>query len=212
VRLWQKVLYETGGGEVDNIVLMGQGEPLLNYDNVKLALNIFTKYAKIGPRKITLSTVGVVPSMERMVTDKDFPSVRFALSLHSAMKETRSHIIPSNKEGFLDFLVEWSKKYHAVFKSRVHFIGLEYIMLKGVNDDDVHLKALIKLASKLGLVRINLIPYNPGACADFFEGTSIEIIKKWQKKINDHGMVCTIRLSQGLDIDAACGQLANKAQ
>ena len=213
LRFWQQVLWAEGKNEqVENIVLMGQGEPLLNYDHVKLALQIFTKFAKIGPRKITLSTVGVIPSMERMVTDTDFPPVRFALSLHSATEESRTSIIPSTKPGFLDFLVEWSKKYHATFKSRAHFIGLEYIMLKGVNDDDKHLKALIKLSSKLGLVRINLIPYNPGGCADEFQGTDIDVIKKWQQKINDHGMVCTIRLSQGLDIDAACGQLANKNQ
>ena len=213
LRYWQKLLWQEGKNEeVENIVFMGQGEPLLNYDNVKLALQILTKYAKIGPRKIIVSTVGVAPSMERMVTDKDFPLVRFALSLHSAMVKTRLQLIPSHKQGFLDFLVEWSKKFHAVFKSRTHFLGLEYIMLKGINDDDQHLKALIKLASKLGLVRINLIPYNPGGCNDSFQGTDYEIIKNWQQKINDHDMICTIRLSQGLDIDAACGQLANKNQ
>lgn len=210
VRFWMKTLWdENNETQIDNIVLMGQGEPLLNYENVKLALQILIKHGEFAPRKVTLSTVGVIPSMERMVTDKDFPPVRFALSLHSADPDTRLSIIPSHKKGFLEFLIEWSKKYHASFPSKTHFVGLEYIMLKGINDDDKQLKALTKLACKVGLVRVNLIPYNPGA-NDKFQGTDMETIKMWQKKLNDHDIVCTIRRSQGLDIDAACGQLANK--
>ncbi len=212
MRYWQQILWEKNEGEVDNIVFMGQGEPLLNYENVKLTLKILIKYAKIGQRKITLSTVGVPESMNKMVTEKDFPAVRFALSLHSALAETRATIIPSNRAGFLDFLVDWTKKYHAAFPSRTHFIGLEYIMLKDVNDDAKHLNALIKLALKLGSIRVNLIPYNPSSCNDAFQGTAIADIQNWQKKMNDHSITCTIRRSQGLDIDAACGQLANKNQ
>ncbi|MFA6423982.1 MAG: 23S rRNA (adenine(2503)-C(2))-methyltransferase RlmN [Candidatus Magasanikbacteria bacterium] len=211
IRFWQQMMWqEPGDGEVENIVLMGQGEPLLNYENVKLALAILIKYAKIGPRKITMSTVGVPESMEKMVTEKDFPSVRFALSLHSALSESRSAVIPSNRPSFLDFLVEWSKKYHTAFPSRTHFIGLEYIMLKGINDDIKHLNALIKLVLKLGSIRVNLIPYNASGCNDMFQGTDFVTIQTWQKKMNDHDITCTIRRSQGLDIDAACGQLANK--
>ncbi len=210
MRYWQQILWEKDEGEIDNIVFMGQGEPLLNYENVKLTLKILVKYAKIGQRKITLSTVGVPESMNKMVTEKDFPAVRFALSLHSALPQSRLAIIPSNRPGFLDFLVEWTKKYHTAFPSRTHFIGLEYIMLKDVNDDSNHLKALIKLALKLGSIRVNLIPYNASSCNDFFEGTDFATIQAWQQKMNDHDVTCTIRRSQGLDINAACGQLANK--
>jgi len=210
VRYWQKILWDEKRGQIDNVVLMGQGEPLLNYDNVKLALHIFIKYAQIGPRKITISTVGVPEAMEKMVTEKDFPPVRFALSLHSAIPEKRAAIIPSHRVDFFNFLIDWSKKYHTIFSSRTHFIGLEYIMLKDINDDDKHLNALIKLVSKLGLVRINLIPYNHGGCGDLFSGTEMEKIQTWQQKLNDHNIICTIRRSQGLDIAAACGQLANK--
>ena len=210
MRYWQQILWEKDEGEVDNIVFMGQGEPLLNYENVKLTLKILIKYANIGQRKITLSTVGVPESMTKMVTEKDFPAVRFALSLHSALAETRASIIPSNRPGFLDFLVEWAKKYHTAFPSRTHFIGLEYIMLKGINDDAKHLNALIKLVLKLGSIRVNLIPYNSSSTKDEFQGTDMEIIQNWQKKMNNHDITCTIRRSQGLDIDAACGQLANK--
>lgn len=210
MRYWQQILWDNDQGEIDNIVFMGQGEPLLNLGNVKLALKILVKYAKIGQRKITLSTVGIPEAMEKMVTEKDFPAVRFALSLHSALPESRLAIIPSNRPGFLDFLVDWAKKYHNAFPSRTHFIGIEYIMLKGVNDDAEHLKALIKLVLKLGSVRVNLIPYNASSCNDFFEGTDFTSIQSWQKKMNDQNITCTIRRSQGLDIDAACGQLANK--
>ncbi len=212
VRYWQQILWKNDEGEVDNIVFMGQGEPLLNYINVKMALNILIQGAKIGPRKITVSTVGLAETMNKMVDDKTFPPIRFALSLHSAIKENRTSIMPSNRSDFLDFLVDWSVRYHKAFPSRTHFIGLEYIMLKGVNDTTKNLQALVKLACKMGSVRVNLIPYNTGGAGDSFGGTDIETIKDWQKELNNHGVVCTIRRSQGLDIAAACGQLANKNQ
>lgn len=210
MRYWQKILWEKNEGEVDNIVFMGQGEPLLNYNNVKQALNILIKGAKMGPRKITVSTVGLAETMNKMVDDKNFPPIRFALSLHSAINENRTSIMPSNRSDFLEFLVDWSKRYHKAFPSRTHFIGIEYIMLGGVNDLPKNLDALIKLVHKMGSVRVNLIPYNPGNSNDSFGTTPMETIKHWQQKMNDKDIVCTVRRSQGLDIAAACGQLANK--
>jgi len=210
MRYWQQVLWKNNEGEVDNIVFMGQGEPLLNYNNVKLALNILIKGAKLGPRKITVSTVGLAETMNKMVDDKTFPPIRFALSLHSAINENRTQIMPSNRSNFLDFLVDWAKRYHKAFPSRTHFIGIEYIMLKDVNDKPKNLDALIKLVNKMGSTRVNLIPYNPGGAYDSFGGTPMEIIRMWQKKMNEKNITCTIRRSQGLDISAACGQLANK--
>ncbi|MFA6547487.1 MAG: 23S rRNA (adenine(2503)-C(2))-methyltransferase RlmN [Candidatus Magasanikbacteria bacterium] len=208
-RFWQNILHAEGEGEIDNLVLMGQGEPLLNYDNVKLALQILIKQAKLGPRKITISSVGIPEKMQQMVEDKDFPPVRFALSLHSAITETRKQLIPSHRPDFFDWLKVWAKKYHIAFPSRTHFIGLEYTMMKGINDDTKHLKALIKIASNVGKVRVNLIPYNT-ACADGLSATEFDTMKMWQTKLNDCGIVCTIRRSQGQDIAAACGQLSNK--
>ena len=213
-RFWQKELIKTDpAGQINNIVLMGQGEPLLNYDNVKEALNLFLKYVDIGPRKITLSTVGVPQAMDRLLDDPDFPAVRFALSLHTAIEESRKKIILSHQKGFLEWLITWANKYHRRFPSRTHFIGLEYTFLEGVNDDDKHLKALIKLASKLGRVRINLIPYNtdpnnPG----LFQGSKKETIETWQTALLAKGFISTIRHSQGQDISAACGQLHNRAR
>lgn len=212
IRYWKQILWQDQTGDVDNVVFMGQGEPLLNYEHVKLALNILIKGAKLGPRKITVSTVGLEPTMNKMVDDKNFPPIRFALSLHSAINENRTSIMPSNRSNFLDFLVDWSHRYHQAFPSRTHFIGIEYIMLKNVNDSPKNLEALWKLALKMGSVRVNLIPYNPGASKDAFGGTDMETIKHWQQKLNSKGIVCTIRRSQGLDIAAACGQLANKNQ
>lgn len=199
-------------GEIDNMVIMGQGEPLLNYDNIKTALNIILKYTDIGPSKITISTCGIIGGMDKLVTDKDFPPVRFALSLHSAVEATRAKIMPSHQPGFLTYLVNWAKKYHSAYPSRAHFIGLEYIMLNKVNDGAKDLKALIKLASQMGRVRINLIPYNNIATPDFFPGftgSPKEIIEHWHAELMKAGFTSTIRYSQGQDIAAACGQLRN---
>lgn len=211
-RFWQKYLNEKNGGEIDNMVIMGQGEPLLNYENIKVALNIILKYTNIGPSKITMSTCGIPVAMDKMVADKDFPPVRFALSLHSAIEATRAAIMPSHQPGFLDYLVIWAKKYHEAYPSRAHFIGLEYIMLGGVNDGPKDLKALMTLASKLGKVKINLIPYNNISTvvmpSDFNE-SSKENIAHWHESLMNAGFTSTIRYSQGQDIAAACGQLRN---
>lgn len=200
---------------INNIVVMGQGEPLLNYDNMKRALNVLLKNTDLGETKITVSTAGVVPAMDQVLEDNDFPAVRWAVSLHSAIEDSRKKIMPSHRKDFLDFLVDWSKRYHKKFGTRTHFIGLEYIMLGGINDDDEHLKALIKLCKKMPHIRINLIPYNhtgsePVDNINFFNRTAPEIIEKWHKTLMDAGFVSTIRYSQGQDIAAACGQLSNK--
>jgi len=159
VRFWQRYLAPTGG-TISNVVLMGQGEPFLNYENVKEALRIILENTEIGPSKITVSTVGIPAMLDKMLEDKNFPGVRLAISLHSAIDKERGKIIPSNSPNFISFLKDWAKKYHERFSSRALFLGLEYTMLDGINDDDKHLKALIKLASNVGRVRINLIPYN----------------------------------------------------
>ncbi len=208
VRYWQRYLAPSGGA-VSNVVLMGQGEPFLNYENVREAINIILANTEIGPSKITVSTVGVPSMLDKMLEDKNFPAVRFALSLHSAIENERGKIIPSHTPNFLTFLVDWAKRYHERFTSRALFIGLEYTMLDGINDGDKHLKALIKLASKLGRVRINLIPYN---CATdpVFRSSPRDRIEFWHDKLLKTGFVSTIRHSQGQDIAAACGQLKNQ--
>ena len=198
------------GNEIDNIVVMGQGEPLLNYDNIKTALNIILKYTNIGPSKITISTCGIPSMMDKLVEDKDFPQVRLAISLHSAIEETREKIMPSHQPGFLNFLVDWSARYHESLPSRSHYIGIEYLMLKNINDDEKHLKALLKLCAKTGRVRINLIPFNV-TTPDLF-GSDRETIEHWHAELMKAGFVSTIRYSQGQDIAAACGQLSGSVK
>jgi 23S rRNA (adenine2503-C2)-methyltransferase len=210
------------GARVANIVFMGQGEPLLNYENVKEAIKILLAYTDLGSTKITVSTAGVQAVMEKILTD-DFPPVRWALSLHSAIEESRKLIMPSHKKGFLDFLVRWAEEYHEKFGTRTHFIGLEYIMLHGVNDDEKHLKALIKLARRMPYVRVNLIPYNSITDVDNppvvsesqainFKRTPPEVIEQWHSQLMEAGLTTTVRYSQGQDIAAACGQLRNKVK
>ncbi|MCX6782256.1 MAG: 23S rRNA (adenine(2503)-C(2))-methyltransferase RlmN [Candidatus Magasanikbacteria bacterium] len=208
-RFWQEYLRENRKGEIGNVVFMGQGEPLLNYEAVKNAMNILIKFANLGHTKITLSTAGVVAGMEKMIDDPDFPPIRFALSLHSAIPDDRKKLIPSQPEDFFEFLIGWSKKYHIKFASRTHFVGLEYMFIGGINDSDRHLKALIKLASKLGRVRLNLIPYNSIDNDKSVKSADFEIIKSWQQTLMKSGFTTTVRLSQGSDIAAACGQLKN---
>jgi 23S rRNA (adenine2503-C2)-methyltransferase len=207
-RFWNNIVGQNNNSQIDNLVFMGQGEPLLNYQEVKKAINLILKFTAIGPTKITISTVGIKPAMEKLIEDDDFPPVRFALSLHSAIFETRKKLIPSHTPEFFDFLIKWSKKYHRRFPSRTHFIGLEYILINNFNDSDRELKALIKLASKLGRVRINLIPLN--ICGKNFDSADETVIKKWQNKLMESGFVTTVRLSQGADINAACGQLISE--
>jgi len=204
---WQKYLFEKNAGLIDNVVFMGQGEPLLNYEAVKSAANSFIKYAVIGPTKITISSGGVVAGMEKMVVDPDFPPVRFALSLHSAIPDDRKKLMPFQPLDFFEFLFKWAKKYHDRWPSRTHFVGLEYIFISGVNDTDRHYRALLKLASKLGRVRLNFIPLN--AAVGQWQGSPMELIKDWQNKLLAAGFIVTVRVSQGSDIAAACGQLKN---
>lgn len=207
-RFWQRFLYKkNASNKIDNIVFMGQGEPLLNYQEVKTAVNLILQHTDVGPTKITLSTVGVEAGMKQILTDDDFPPVRFALSLHNAVVEERKKMIPSQSNYFFDFFVKWAKDYRKKFPSRTHFIGLEYVFIADWNDSQKHLKALISLASRLGKVRINLIPLN--SINEKMRSSETEKMKEWQKKLMAAGFVVTIRLSQGVDISAACGQLKN---
>lgn len=213
IRFCQKTLAKEDA-KIKNIVMMGQGEPLLNYENVKLALNVILQNTEIGETKITLSTAGIASVMEQAIDDVTFPKVRWAISLHSAIEETRKQIMPSHKPGFLDFLVKWTNDYNKKIPSRSHFIGFEYLMLSGINDDEKHLKALLRLCKKMPHLRINLIPYNyignePIDNKNFFNRTAPERIEEWHEALMKAGFTSTIRYSQGQDIMAACGQLSN---
>lgn len=188
---------------ITNIVFMGMGEPLLNYNNVVNAIKILcdTEGLAISKRKITLSTSGIVNKIKDFQKDTD---VNLAVSLHSAFDEIRNELVPINKKWPIAALLKELKMYNN--EERKKRITFEYIMLDGVNDSLKDAKELIKLVSPLKS-KINLIPYNPWPNSPY-KVSSKEKIEKFKNFILEKGkIVATIRVPRGNDILAACGQL-----
>ena len=189
--------------KITNIVFMGMGEPLLNYDNVIKSINVLTdqKGLAFSKRKVTLSTSGVVPKILDFKEDTD---VNLAVSFHAAFDGIRDILVPINKKWpiakLLDALKEYSKK-------RMHKrITFEYIMLEGINDSIKDAKELVKLIKPFR-AKINLIPFNPWPGSNY-KVSSPDQIKAFKKFILDEGkLVATVRLPRGDDVLAACGQL-----
>ena len=189
--------------KITNIVFMGMGEPLLNYDNVIKSISVLTdqKGLAFSKRKVTLSTSGVVPKILDFKEDSD---VNLAVSFHAAFDEIRDILVPINKKwpiaNLLDSLKEYSKK-------RIHKrITFEYIMLEGINDSIKDAKELVKLIKPFR-AKINLIPFNPWPGSNY-KASSPDQIKVFKKFILDEGkLVATVRLPRGGDVLAACGQL-----
>lgn len=203
-RFWKEYAREKQlQGEITNIVFMGMGEPLANYDAVKSSIGNFIEYAGIGMTRITVSTVGFLPTLETILTDPQWPNVRLAISLHSADEKTRNILMPSSYEGFLEKLSLWIQKYFQTYPGRRRHITFEYVLLGGVNDTDAHAEKLLRFSRSLGKVRINLIPYN-ATDSNFHSSKRIEYFQNFLKRGN---IVVTVRRSLGDDIDAACGQL-----
>ena len=194
---------KTDKKKITNIVFMGMGEPLLNYDNVIKSINVLTdqKGLAFSKRKVTLSTSGVVPKILDFKEDSD---VNLAVSFHAAFDEIRDILVPINKKWpiakLLDALKEYSKK-------RMHKrITFEYIMLEGINDSIKDAKELVKLIKPFR-AKINLIPFNPWPGSNY-KASSPDQIKVFKKFILDEGkLVATVRLPRGDDVLAACGQL-----
>jgi len=192
---------------LSNIVYMGMGEPLLNYASVIGSLDRLTAPDGLGmsPQRITLSSVGI-PGMIRQLAD-DGVKVHFALSLHAATNEKRDKIIPVNRKYPLEMITEALKYYHKTTGRR---ITIEYIMLGGFNDTERDASDLARFCKSFP-VKVNLIEYNPGG-SELFERSSENRIKQFADALGKKNMVVNIRKSRGKDIDAACGQLALKAQ
>lgn len=194
---------KTDKKKITNIVFMGMGEPLLNYDNVIKSINVLTdqKGLAFSKRKVTLSTSGVVPKILDFKEDTD---VNLAVSFHAAFDEIRDILVPINKKwpiaNLLDALKEYSKK-------RMHKrITFEYIMLEGINDSIKDAKELVKLIKPFK-AKINLIPFNPWPGSNY-KASSPDQINVFKKFILDEGkLVATVRLPRGDDVLAACGQL-----
>ncbi len=190
---------------VSNVVFMGMGEPLLNYDNVKEALQSLLLYTDLGLTRITVSTVGVFPSLEKILTDADWPCVRLAISLHSADPKTRKLIVPTSNDDFLKKLKQWARAYLKQFGNRRHHLTFEYVMLHDVNDTNAHAKLFADLVCSLGHIKVNLIPYNDTHLK--FTRSLESRINEFKKYLETRGVEIMIRKTMGDDIMAACGQL-----
>ncbi len=195
---------------ISNLVYMGMGEPLANYEHVKASLQLLLEYTDIGPTRLTVSTVGLIPMLRKILTDETWPPVRLAVSLHSADGETRRNIMPSSYQNFLNDLAGWTQEYFHKFVSRRRHLTFEYVMLAGVNDTSMHADKLIHFARKVGKVKINLIPYNDTK-SRYNTSESIALIA-FEKKLLDARVDVTRRRTMGADIAAACGQLIVEKQ
>lgn len=208
-RFWQKYLHENESQKrISNLVFMGMGEPLANYENVKQAINTILEYTDIGSTKITVSTVGLLPVLSNLLSDNDWPPVRLAVSLHAPDEETRKKIMPSCVHGFHKKLAAWTHEYAKHKGNRNRYLTFEYIMIDDVNDSDDHARQLAAYFNTTAAKKINLIPYNQAVGS--FRSSSRERIKKFQKILCDNNIDVTVRQSLGSDITAACGQLAGR--
>jgi 23S rRNA (adenine2503-C2)-methyltransferase len=196
---------DNGESAVTNVVFMGMGEPLANYRNVVRALDLLLSDLAWGlsRRRVTVSTSGIVPHIERLGDDCN---VSLAVSLHAPNDELRSRLVPINKLHPIAALLDACWAYAAKRANR--FITFEYVMLRDVNDAPGHADELAKLLHGRP-AKINLIPFNPFAGSGF-ERSSAETIRQFQERLRQRGLVVTTRKTRGDDIDAACGQLAGK--
>ncbi len=188
-----------------NIVFMGMGEPMMNYKNVVKAINKITKPEGLGmsPRRITVSTSGI-PKMIKMLADEEL-KVKLALSLHSAIEHKRNEIMPFSEKFPLTDIMDSLQYWYQKTSSPITF---EYCVWKGINDGDEDIKALIKYCRQVPS-KVNLIQYNPIGEGKF-DHRSIEAEQKYVRELEKAGITIVVRKSRGSDIDAACGQLANK--
>ena len=197
------------GRMLTNIVMMGMGEPLYNFDNVKQALKIVMDGDGLGlsKRRITLSTSGVVPMMERC---GDEIGVNLAVSLHAVTKEVRDEIVPLNRKYGIEQLLQACADYPSANNARR--ITFEYVMLKDKNDSDADAHELVRLLKAYKLpAKVNLIPVNPWAGAPY-ECSTPERIRAFSNIVFEAGISAPVRTPRGRDIDAACGQLKTAAE
>lgn len=194
-----------GERAITNVVMMGMGEPLLNFDNVVMAIHLMLDDVCYGlsKRRVTVSTSGVVPAIDRL---RDITDVALAVSLHAPTDELRSQIVPLNKKYPIEELLAACKRYLRDDKRRR--ITMEYVMLKGVNDQPIHAQQLSKILRKVPS-KVNLIPFNPFN-GTVYERSSDEAIEKFRTILMEADIITTIRKTRGDDIDAACGQLAGQ--
>ena len=192
---------------IGNVVLMGMGEPLLNFDNTVTALHLMLDDNAYGlsRRRVTVSTSGIVPAMDRL---REACPVSLAVSLHAPNDALRDVLVPINKKYPLSELMAACRRY--VVDAPRDYITFEYVMLDGVNDSPAHARELVALTRDVPC-KFNLIPFNPFPDSEYRRSPA-EVIRRFGSILIDAGRVVTTRKTRGDDIDAACGQLAGKVQ
>ena len=205
IMLLNKEANKIFNSSITNIVFMGMGEPLLNYKNVIKSINQISSNIGIGisNRKITLSTSGISKMIKKMADD----GVKFnlAVSLHSALEKTRNNIMPFSKSFPLKDLIESLDYWYKKTKRKITF---EYLIWKEINDDFDHINALVKICKRIPS-KVNLIEYN-STDNQKFESANVKWLNNYLNVLKDNKIPVSVRKSRGKDIDAACGQLANK--
>ena len=189
------------GSRISNVVLMGMGEPLANYSETLKALDVLTQEAgfAFSPRKITLSTVGLVPRIEQLLRDS---KVNLAVSLHATTDELRSRLMPVNRKFPLSELIRCCSRLPLGKRRRITF---EYLVLKGLNHSPEDAKRLVGLLRGIP-AKVNLIPFNPFYGAPY-QRPSDEEVKEFKERLLRYGLQANVRVSRGQEIDGACGQL-----
>jgi 23S rRNA (adenine2503-C2)-methyltransferase len=192
---------------VTNVVLMGMGEPLLNFDHVLPALRLMLDDHAYGlsRRRVTVSTSGIVPLMDRL---RDECPVALAVSLHAPDDALRDRLMPINRKYPLAQLLAACRRY--LERAPRDFITFEYVLLAGVNDGPEHAQALVRLLADVPC-KVNLIPFNPFPGSGF-ERSPRDVVRAFNSRLNAAGLTTTTRKTRGDDIDAACGQLAGRIQ
>lgn len=202
--VYQVLLAEKKTGGIGNIVLMGMGEPLLNLDNVLKAISILHEPTglNVSPRRITLSTAGIVPGIEKLLTADS--GINLAISLNAPTDELRNELMPINKTYRIDTLIRAAKSFQEKSGRRV---TVEYVLLKDVNDTPVMIRSLIALLRRTGF-HINLIPFNPTSSG--YKKPTLDHIEWVKAQLEAAHLNVTIRNSRGISTQAACGMLASK--
>jgi 23S rRNA (adenine2503-C2)-methyltransferase len=198
---------DSGERVISNVVLMGMGEPLANFDNVVAALHLMLDDNAYGlsRRRVTVSTSGIVPAIDRL---REAAPVALAVSLHAPDDRLRDRLVPINRKYPLRELMAACRRY--LESAPRDFITFEYVLLDGVNDSDAHAKALLALVREVPS-KFNLIPFNPFPDSGFRRSPP-DRVRRFQEILMAAGIVATVRKTRGDDIDAACGQLAGQVK
>jgi 23S rRNA (adenine2503-C2)-methyltransferase len=200
--------FQSGNGRiVTNVVMMGMGEPLLNFDNVVAAMDLMLEDLAYGlsKRRVTLSTSGVVPALNRLA---EVSEVSLAVSLHAPNDELRDQLVPINRKYPIAMLLESCRNYMAAQTDKNRVVTIEYTLIAGVNDHCEQARELAELLRDVPC-KINLIPFNTFAQSDYRRPSGNAVSRFWQVLV-DAGYIVTVRTTRGDDIDAACGQLVGQ--